>query len=78
MFSHIFQCFSVYSIIDKLIHQQQALITDLSKAFNCLPYELLVVHVHDYGVDVPSLKLLYLYLCSKTKSVTERCIRFLV
>ena len=78
MFSHIFHCFSVYCIIDKLIHQHQALQTDLSKAFNCIPGNLLVVHVHDYGVDVPSLKLLHLHLCSKTKSVIERCTRFLI
>ena len=39
-----------------------ALLTDLSRAFDCLPYELLIVKCHAYGVDIPSLKLLYSYL----------------
>ena len=38
-----------------------ALLTDLSKAFN-LPHELLITKLHDYEVDIPSLKLLHSYL----------------
>ena len=34
-----------------------ALLTDLSKAFNCLPRELVIAKLHVYGVDIPSLKL---------------------
>ena len=43
-----------------------ALLTDLSKAFDSLPHELLIAKIYAYGLDIPSLKLLYSYM--KTKS----------
>ena len=43
-----------------------ALLTDFSKAFDCLPHELIIAKLYAYGVDMPSLKLINFYL-SKIK-----------
>ena len=34
-------------------------VMDLSKAFDCLPHELVLVKLHVYGIDIKSLKLLH-------------------
>ena len=39
-----------------------ALPTDLSKAFDCLPHELVIAKLYAYGVDMTSLKLINSYL----------------
>ena len=39
-----------------------ALLTDLFKAFDCLPHELLIAKIHTYGVDILSSKLLHSHL----------------
>ena len=48
-----------------------ALPTDLSKAFNCLPYQLLITKIHAYGVDILSLKLLSPYLIKRIGTWTH-------
>ena len=44
-----------------------ALLTDLSKTFNCLSYDLLLAKLYAYGLDIPSLKLLHSYLTKRRK-----------
>ena len=39
-----------------------ALLTDLSKAFDCLPHDLILAKLHAYGFDEMSLKLMHDYL----------------
>ena len=45
------------------------LLTDPSKALNCLSHELLVAKLHAYELDIPSLKLLYSYLTKRKQRV---------
>ena len=46
-----------------------ALITDLSKAFDCLSHELLIAKLEAYGFDEKSLKLIYNYLSDRKQRV---------
>ena len=39
-----------------------ALLTDLSKAFDCIDHELLIAKLHAYGFDYDALKFIYSYL----------------
>ena len=39
--------------------------TDLSKACDCLPYDLLEAKLHAYGFSLSSLKMIYSYLTSR-------------
>ena len=43
-----------------------ALLTDLSKAFDCLPHELIIVKLNAYGFKLPALKLMHSHLSQKT------------
>ena len=40
-----------------------ALLTDLSKAFDCLPYRLLICKLRAYGLSVNACELLKSYFC---------------
>ena len=42
-----------------------ALLTDLSKAFDCLNHELLIAKLHAYGFDFNSLNYIYSYLSER-------------
>ena len=46
-----------------------ALLTDLSKAFDCLPHDLIVAKVHAYGFSIDSLKLINSYLTERKQRV---------
>ena len=46
-----------------------ALLTDLSKVFDCLPHDLLIAQLHAYGCDLPSLKFLNSYLRNRHQRV---------
>ena len=46
-----------------------ALMTDLSKAFDCLHHELLIAKLDAYGFDIKSVKLIQQYLSNKKQRV---------
>ena len=51
-----------------------ALMTDLSKAFDCLSHNFLTAKLHTYGIDLSSLKLLQNYISNlwqRTKVVSK-------
>ena len=47
----------------------EALLTDLSKAFDCLPDDLLVAKLHAYGFDIQSVRLIHSYLTGRKQRV---------
>ena len=46
-----------------------ALLTDLYKAFDCLPHNLITAKLHDYGFDKASLRLTQSYLTNRYQRV---------
>ena len=45
-----------------------ALLTDLSKTFDCLSHDLLLAKLHAYGFSPSALKLIHSYLKNKAKN----------
>ena len=46
-----------------------ALLTDLSKAFDCIPHDLIIVKLAAYCFDTNALKLIHNYLSNKKQRV---------
>ena len=46
-----------------------ALLTDLSKAFDCIQYDLIIAKLAAYGFDTNTLKLIYNYLSNRKQRV---------
>ena len=44
-----------------------ALLTDLPKAFDCLPHDLLLAELNGYGFSLPALRLVQSYLSNRTQ-----------
>ena len=42
-----------------------ALLTDLSKAFDCLSHELLLAKLHTYGFNITALRLIHSYVANR-------------
>ena len=50
-------------------YEYGALLTDLSKAFDCPPRDLIVAKLHAYGFSIESLKLINSYLTDRKQRV---------
>ena len=46
-----------------------AILTDLSKAFDCICYDLLIAKLNAYGFDKKALKLIYDYLNGRSQKI---------
>ena len=53
----------------KLSHDNKqfsaTIVTDLSKAFDYIPYDLFIAKLNAYGFDQEALKLIHNYLCDR-------------
>ena len=57
------------NVVDKGKYSE-ALLTDLSKAFNCVSHELLIAKLHAYGFDLTANKLIQSYLSNRRQWIT--------
>ena len=46
-----------------------ALLTDLSKVFDCIPYDLIIAKMEAYGLDISALRLIHVYLNNRKQGL---------